>query len=596
MRWRLAIQEFAFSVAYIKGEKNNVADALSRCLPNPKTDSEDDTQSRELRSTTLDYLTGRAPPLPKLPNVPDTWYESIDREDRKQYFIPNEDYLSFLGLLDGTPSDISPSPLMATDCDMCPKQVRREQIPYCLLCPITSDKHELVAHEEDPLPTSINELIERCHNAEVGHGGVDRTLELLTQLRLRNQSITDLPLAWTTTRADVKRFIKKCPICQKVKQHQLLKYTPHFTVSTYGIFDNISIDTVYMPESTRGNKYLLVIIDSFSRYLDVYPIADLTAMTAMTCLIQFMGNFGIPSHLCCDNGSQFQGMFQDLLDLLHVNGYKTHPYSHQENSIVERANKEILTVLRCLVLEKKLRDDWDILCHVAKRIINSRVHSSIGISPADLVFAGRIDLQRGSLFPYKVPESFSGAEYMTILMQHQNEMLRKATVWQNDRNRSRLQTNDEALKTSFPIHSYVLVKPEVESTNKLAPPWLGPYLVTERFERREGDIYRCLHLSTNREFDFRVDRINPFYFDDEATLQRTAALDKQEYEVEAVLNHHFDGAHSANTLHLEIKWIGYDKPEWQPFNDTATGLKEVGIVHEYLRSKKLARFIPARFK
>jgi hypothetical protein len=116
-----------------------------------------------------------------------------------------------------------------------------------------------------------------------------------------------------------------------------------------------------------------------------------------------MGNFGIPSHLCCDNGSQFQGMFQDLIDLLHVNGYKTHPYSHQENSIVERANKEILTVLRCLVLEKKLRDDWDILCHVAKRIINSRIHSAIGISPADLVFAGRVDLQRGSLFPYKVP-------------------------------------------------------------------------------------------------------------------------------------------------------------------------------------------------
>ena len=596
MRWRLAIQEYGFSVAYIKGENNNVADALSRCLPKGAELDEDTAYSRNLRNTTLDYLCGRADPPPKIPGIPDTWYESICRENRRQHFVPKESYLNFLELLDGLPHDISPTPLRATDCELCPRASRREQIPYCLICPTTAEKHDLVAHEEEPLPTSVNQLITLCHNADVGHGGVDRTLELLSQLRLKDPRIADLRIPWTTRRADVKRFIKQCPICQKVRQHQLLKYTPHFAVSTYGIFDNVSIDTVYMPESTRGNKYLLVIIDSFSRYLDVYPIADLTAETAMACLIQFMGNFGIPSHLCCDNGSQFQGIFQNLIDLIHVNGYKTHPYSHQENSIVERANKEILTVLRCLVLEKRLKDDWDILCHVAKRIINSRIHSSIGISPVDLVFAGRIDLQRGSLFPYKVPESFVGAEYMTTLIKHQEEMLRKATIFQADRNRSRMKDNDEALKTSFPINSYVLVKPEVEPADKLTPPWLGPYLITERFERREGDIYRCLHLSTNREFDFRVDRINPFYYDDDATLRQIAMLDQQQYEVELVARHRFVGAHIARNLQIEVKWLGFDELRWQQFSDSSTGLKEVAVVHEYLRRNKLARFIPSKFK
>jgi len=43
-------------------------------------------------------------------------------------------------------------------------------------------------------------------------------------------------------RADAKRFIKQCPICQKVKDHQLLKYTPHYAQSTHGILDNIIID------------------------------------------------------------------------------------------------------------------------------------------------------------------------------------------------------------------------------------------------------------------------------------------------------------------------------------------------------------------
>jgi hypothetical protein len=157
MRWRLAIQEFGFSVAYIKGEKNNVADALSRCLPNPKDDSDVTQPSHPLRHTTLDFLMGRVMMPPKIPSVPDTWYEATDRESRKQYFIPTEEYSSFLGLLDGLPGDIVPqSPLRVTDCELCPPHVRCEQLPYCLLCPVTADKHELVSHEEDPC-THVNQ-------------------------------------------------------------------------------------------------------------------------------------------------------------------------------------------------------------------------------------------------------------------------------------------------------------------------------------------------------------------------------------------------------------------------------------------------------
>jgi hypothetical protein len=455
-------------------------------------------------------------------------------------------------------------------------------------------EHPLAAHEQNQLPNRIQDILQKVHCALVGHGGTDRTLDLITQLRQKSPEYAETIDNWHTKRADVKRFIKQCPICQKVKNHQLLKCTPHYTQSTYGIMDNISIDTVYMPESTRGNKYLIVIIDSFSRYLGVYPIADLTAETAMICLLQWMSDFGIPSHLCCDNGSQFQGIFQDLLNLVIVNGYTIHPYSHQENSIVERANKEILTVLRCLVLEKRLRDDWDILCHVSKRIINSRIHSAIGVSPADLIFGGRIDLQRGSLFPYAIHEQQATPQFLVEMQEKQVEMLRKATRLQNSQNQRRLQQDDATPKTTLPINSYVLVKPEVNPTNKLALRWLGPYLITQRFNRREGDVYRCLHLSTNREFDFRVDRINPFYFDNDAILHETAQLDSEQYEIESVLRHRFNGSHAAKNLQIEIKWMGYDEPQWQQFNQG--GLNEVDIVHEYLRRHRLTKFIPQKFR
>ena len=180
------------------------------------------------------------------------------------------------------------------------------------------------------------------------------------------------------------------------------------------------------------------------------------------------------------------------------------------------------------------------------------------------------------------------------MQEAQMEMLHKAMQMQNARNAKRMKSNDTISKTIFPVSSYVLVKPEVAPTNKLAPQWLGPYLITQRFERREGDVYRCLHLSTNREFDFRVDRINPFFFDDDAALHETAELDNEQYEVESVLRHKFTGLQTAKNLQLEIKWIGYDTPQWQNFNHG--GLNEVDIVHEYLRRYQLSKLIPHKFR
>ena len=51
---------------------------------------------------------------------------------------------------------------------------------------------------------------------------------------------------------------------------------------------------------------------------------------------------------------------------------------------------------------------------------------------------------------------------------------------------------------------------------------------------------------------------------------------------------------TAKNLQLEIKWIGYDTPQWQNFNQG--GLNEVDIVHEYLRRYQLTKLIPQKFR
>jgi hypothetical protein len=88
MRWRLSVQEFDFSVAYIKGEENNMADALSRCVPSNAGDlvhKDDNRMNDDTRPTTLMYLAGDISMPDRLLGVDDFWYERIYSDSRTQY-------------------------------------------------------------------------------------------------------------------------------------------------------------------------------------------------------------------------------------------------------------------------------------------------------------------------------------------------------------------------------------------------------------------------------------------------------------------------------------------------------------------------------
>ena len=109
-----------------------------------------------------------------------------------------------------------------------------------------------------------------------------------------------------------------------------------------------------------------------------------------------------------DRGSYFANdLIKELLDLTGTPHNLTLAYSSQENAIVE-CNKEINRHLKGLVF------DTPSLVHYAKctpfvqRIINSSDNKRTGASPASILFADKLDLNRGILTPcdssgFKVP-------------------------------------------------------------------------------------------------------------------------------------------------------------------------------------------------
>ena len=98
----------------------------------------------------------------------------------------------------------------------------------------------------------------------VGHFGFEKTYE-----RIKNDpKISE----WPDMRADVKAFIQQCALCQKLSAIKQDVKTQPFTLASYSPMSRIAIDTIGpLPETEGGYKYVIVIIDAFSRFVKLFP-------------------------------------------------------------------------------------------------------------------------------------------------------------------------------------------------------------------------------------------------------------------------------------------------------------------------------------
>eukprot|EP00731_Ephydatia_muelleri_P003023 Em0001g3023a len=69
-----------------------------------------------------------------------------------------------------------------------------------------------------------------------------------------------------------------------------------------------------LPETSRGNKYILVIADYFTKWSEAYPIPNMEAITVAICLVnEFICRFGVPEQLHSDQGRNFEISTEQVL-------------------------------------------------------------------------------------------------------------------------------------------------------------------------------------------------------------------------------------------------------------------------------------------
>ena len=131
----------------------------------------------------------------------------------------------------------------------------------------------------------------------------------------------------------------------KLYQQAISNYQEHyFLEASYNPFQCLHIDHIGpLPSDDKGNTHILVMIDAFSRWVELFPTKTTGTSEAAGCIFQHFGRFGTPDVIHTDQGPAFRNeLFAELTRLSKVEHSFATAYSKEENGIVERANQDVM--------------------------------------------------------------------------------------------------------------------------------------------------------------------------------------------------------------------------------------------------------------
>ena len=140
----------------------------------------------------------------------------------------------------------------------------------------------------------------------------------------------------------VTAFKGYCPVCQKASERGVDINIEPFTTATLTPMKRINVDTIGpLPVSEDGYEHILVLIDTFTRWVELIGLRSTDAKEAAQAIMEFLGRYGDPKEFMSDGGPQFvNGLIDEVVRVLAgIEKKVTMAYSKEENAIVERAKR-----------------------------------------------------------------------------------------------------------------------------------------------------------------------------------------------------------------------------------------------------------------
>ncbi|UYV62799.1 K02A2.6-like [Cordylochernes scorpioides] len=340
-------------------------------------------------------------------------------------------------------------------------------------------------------------VLREVHSGASGsHFGVTKTLR-----KVRER------FYWVYCREDVENWCRRCTTCAASKGPQTRSRGKMREYNVGAPFERIAIDVAGpFPVTEDGNKYLLVAMDYFTKWPEVYAIPNQEAATVARVLVDnLICRFGVPLELHSDQGRNFESeIFRELCQVLGIWKTRTTPLHPQSDGMVERFNKTMVEHLS-KVVEQNQRD-WDRRLPLFLMAYRAAIHETTGQTPAKVMFGRELrlpcDLEFGTPGGPPVEVTSYVGELRGVLSET-HKLVREKIQLASHRMKTHydLKANHEGFKENDLVWMFN-PKRKRGLSPKLTPMWEGPYKVVKRIndlvyriQRSSKAKPRVVHLS-----------------------------------------------------------------------------------------------------
>jgi transposase InsO family protein len=199
------------------------------------------------------------------------------------------------------------------------------------------DSKQLMLLPSALIPSVLKEL----HDSPLGgHLGVDKTISRALERYY-----------WPGYSADIGNFIQTCDVCQRRKATVPSPRAALQSIPVGRPFEMLAMDFLELPKTPRGNRYVLVVADYFTRWVEAFAVPDQRSETIARTLIDgVFTRHGFPLILHSDQGRNFESnLIKEMCKILGIEKVRTSPYHPQCDGLVERMNRQSLTCWSSIV-------------------------------------------------------------------------------------------------------------------------------------------------------------------------------------------------------------------------------------------------------
>ena len=498
-RMRLDLEEFDFTIEYLRGKDNHTADALSRItIDDLKILTT--TIYRILKMTTRSSVKAEAKPtiecqqtITKKPNIYEVMNPSVIRKPMKLNLSSDHCFIKHgKEIIDKMMINEMFVKGKFDFGQFFPKleiMANKHKVKHLVMAPnekifefisINEFKNMgnniLINLRVGLLPkvtkltkrTDINNVLQKYHDDPIqgGHYGITKTLAKIKRYYY-----------WQNMTKDITKYVKVCEKCQKAKITRHTKTPLQITDTPTNAFDTVLIDTVGpFPRSENENEYAVTIICDLTKYLVTIPVRDKSANTIAKAIFEtFVLTYGPMRTLITDMGTEYKNqLLTDLCKYMKTDKLTSTAYHHQTLGTIEKSHRTFNEYVRSYIACEKT--DWDSWMKYFTYCFNTTPSVTHGYCPYELVF-GKLPLE------FKTPSSRIGVDPLYNVDDYSKETKyrleiarsRAKELLHKNKLKQKLLYDEKINKINLRVGDKVIVRND--SGHKLDYNYLGPFRV-----------------------------------------------------------------------------------------------------------------------